>query len=100
MSLGEKARRLETIGKEIGELTARKNVAYGDSALTSAEALKLLWPNGLPTDSFADALLIVRIWDKMMRIATDKDALGESPYRDIGGYAILGAEKDEQRGKG
>ena len=30
-----------------------------------------------------------------MRIATDKTALGESPYRDILGYALLAVERDE-----
>lgn len=40
-------------------------------------------------------LCLVRILDKMFRIATDKDALGESPYRDIAGYGILGAVKDQ-----
>lgn len=91
-----KADRLAEIGEEIGKLTAEKNIAYGDSANTSAEALKLLWPTGIPVDCYDDALLVVRIWDKMKRIATDKGALGESPYRDIGGYAILGAQKDEK----
>jgi hypothetical protein len=92
-----KADRLFSIAAEIGKLTSEKNIAYGDSANTSAEALALLWPTGIPPEAYADALLIVRIWDKMKRIATMKDALGESPYRDIGGYAVLGAEKDERK---
>jgi len=33
--------------------------------------------------------------DKLFRIATDKDALGESTYRDIAGYGILGAFRAE-----
>lgn len=94
-SMDLKADRLRRIGNDIADLTAEKNIAYGDSASTSSEMLKLLWPTGVPTESYDDALLLVRIWDKMKRIATDKHALGESPYRDIGGYAVLGAEKDE-----
>jgi hypothetical protein len=35
----------------------------------------------------------------MMRIATDRDAMGESPFRDIGGYAVLGAERVERTRK-
>ena len=43
--------------------------------------------------SYGDVLTIARIWDKIKRIATDKDAFGESPYKDIAGYAILGVGK-------
>ena len=94
----DKAARLEVIGGEIGRLTAEKNIAYGDSAGTSENMLRLLWPDGVPVSSYTDMLLIVRIWDKMKRIATNKDALGESPFRDIGGYAVLGAEISEREG--
>lgn len=88
------------IGTRIGALVMVKNAAYGSSFATSAEALKLLYPNGIAHEQMADALLIVRIWDKLQRIATDRDALGESPYGDITGYGILGVamhqnEKEE-----
>lgn len=44
-------------------------------------------------------LITVRIFDKLKRIATDRDALGESPYRDIAGYGILGATLVERKRK-
>lgn len=81
------------IGKQVGELVDEKNAAYGSSFKTSAEALKLLFPNGIPVDSYGDALLLVRIWDKMGRIAHNKDSFGESPFQDIAGYGILGMSK-------
>jgi hypothetical protein len=34
--------------------------------------------------------------DKLFRIATARDALGESPYRDIAGYGLLGAARAER----
>ena len=40
---------------------------------------------------------MVRVIDKMFRIATDKDAFGESPWRDICGYAILGISNDLEK---
>lgn len=88
--------RFEKLGKDIGEFVDEKNQAYGDSANTSAEAFKLLYPDGIKVEQYEDALLLVRIWDKMKRIATKKDAFGESPYRDIAGYSLLGAMKDER----
>ena len=63
------------IAQQIGELVERKNAAYGSSFEKSGPALRLLFPAG----------------------ATDRDALGESPYRDIAGYGILGAALHESR---
>lgn len=83
------------LGQEIGELVEEKNEAYGDSFAVSGEFLKLLWPDGIPVEDYSDALALVRIFDKCKRIATRKDAFGESPYRDIAGYGLLGAKKDE-----
>ncbi len=41
-------------------------------------------------------LAITRIIDKLFRIATKKDAFGESPFKDIAGYGILGISNDDQ----
>jgi hypothetical protein len=81
---------LET-ATQIGNLVEEKNAAYGSSFAKAGDFLKLLYPDGLKPEQYTDALLLVRIFDKQMRIATAKDALGESPYRDIAGYGILGA---------
>jgi len=80
----------ESIGQEVGKLVAEKNRAYGDSFKKCAEFLRLLYPQGVKPEQYGDVLTLVRMFDKMMRIATDKDALGESPYRDLAGYSILG----------
>lgn len=90
----------ERIGAEIGKLVAEKNRAYGNSFNTIGEALRLLYPDGIQPDQYTDALALVRIWDKMMRVATDRDALGESPFRDIAGYGVLGAERVERQREG
>jgi hypothetical protein len=85
------------LGTEIGELVERKNAAYGDSVATSGAMLALLYPDGLKPAQYADALLLVRIIDKLKRVATDKDAFGESPYSDISGYGLLGTHLHQQR---
>lgn len=74
---------------EIGQIVTEKNKAYGDSFAKTADFLNLLYPNGIKPEDYGNALALVRIFDKMMRIATDKDAFGENPFSDIGGYAIL-----------
>src|SRR5690625_1515778 len=82
---------LRTIAKEIGELVQEKNQAYGNSFGKSGDFLKLLYPDGIKPEQYQDMLLVARIFDKQMRIANKKDAFGESPYKDIAGYEILGA---------
>lgn len=89
--------RLEAIGLEVAKLTSEKNLAYGDAAFAVEAMMHILYPNGIPSEGMTDALLITRILDKICRVAKgNKAAFGESPYRDIAGYGILGAEKDER----
>ncbi len=81
------------LASEIACVVSLKQIAYGDSFHRSEAVLKALYPHGIDLPQYQDMLCIVRIIDKLFRIATDKDALGESPYRDIAGYALLGASK-------
>ena len=83
------------IGSEIGELVNQKNAAYGNSFGDSGKVMLTLYPNGIGPEHVDDALTIVRIVDKLFRIANKKDAFGESPYRDIAGYALLAVGRDE-----
>ena len=77
------------IAQGIAELVIEKQKAYGNSFGEADQFLKLCYPNGVPVEKYKDMLTLVRIWDKIKRIATDRDALGESPYRDIVGYCLL-----------
>ncbi len=79
------------MGQKIGELVEQKQAAYGDSFGKAGNILRELYPDGIRPEQYDDALCIVRIIDKLFRVATDRDAFGESPYRDIAGYGILGA---------
>ena len=85
----------EKIGKEIGELVQEKNEAYGDSFGQACKILEVLYPEGIAPSQYRDALAITRVIDKLFRLANKKDAFGESPWRDICGYAILGVANDE-----
>lgn len=84
----------EQIGTELGKLCQDKNQAYGPAAKTAGHALRLLMPNGCHPSRYEDMLLFARSWDKWSRIFTRPDAFGESPYKDLVGYSIIGAEKD------
>ena len=82
------------LGKQIGELVTEKQAAYGNSFEKSAKFLELLYPAGINPQQYRDVLTITRIFDKLSRIANQKDAFDESPYRDICGYGILGWRMD------
>jgi selenophosphate synthase len=80
----------EQTAEEIGKLVAQKNSAYGSSFAQAHLILQVLYPNGIKVEQYTDALAIIRVIDKLFRIANAKDAFGESPWRDITGYGILG----------
>jgi len=87
----------EKIATEIGKLVDIKNAAYGNSFSESHKIISILYPNGIKPEQYMDALAITRVIDKLFRIATKKNAFGESPWKDIAGYAILGIANDKKR---
>jgi hypothetical protein len=89
--------RIRRVGVEVADLCREKNLAYGSSFQKTGEFLRLLYPDGIRPEQYVDLGLLFRIFDKQMRIATRKDAFGESPFRDIAGYGMMGAATDEGR---
>lgn len=82
------------LAEQIGNLVEEKNAAYGNSFDQAGEFLRLLYPNGIPPEAYGDMLCVVRIFDKLKRIATNKDAFGEDPKSDLLGLAIRLIEID------
>ncbi len=87
--------KFEALGKAIGSVVTTKQAAYGDSFGRSGVVMRALYPAGINPEQLADALTVVRIVDKLFRVATDRDALGESPFSDIAGYSILAVARVE-----
>ncbi len=83
------AGRYEEIGATIGALVDRKNATYGNSIHDAGKIIQILYPRGISPDQYDDALALIRIIDKMFRIANQKKAFGEDPFMDIAGYGIL-----------
>jgi len=86
----------QSVANEVGALVEEKNAAYGDSFAKCAKILLELYPRGIPVEAYRDALGVVRVIDKLFRIANKKDAFGESPWRDVAGYGIVAATQDER----
>jgi hypothetical protein len=89
----------EQIGMRIGALVDEKNRAYGDSFNKSHKFLELLYPEGIKIEQYSDMLALIRMFDKMMRVANQKEAFGENPFKDLAGYAILKSEEDNSGNK-
>jgi hypothetical protein len=87
----------EEQAEAIGKLVAEKNAAYGSAFAEAHHILKVLYPSGIRPEQYTDALAVIRVIDKLFRIANARDAFGESPWRDIAGYAILGVADDQKK---
>lgn len=85
----------EKIGELIGQLVDKKNQAYGNSYAKSGEFLRLLYPNGIKPEQYDDMLGLIRLFDKQMRIANNKQAFGENPWNDIAGYGLLYSSEED-----
>ncbi|SRR5881394_436112 len=66
-----------------------KNRAYGNSFTTAPRMLEFLFPDGIRVDQYGDLMYIVRVLDKLKRIAEANDPFGENPASDIKGYSVL-----------
>lgn len=84
------------VARDMASLVVSKQQSYGDSFGKSGDVLRSLYPHGIPPDGLTDALTVVRVVDKLFRVAHHKHAFGESPWRDILGYALLAVERDER----
>ena len=82
---------IEDITNELKELLLEKRKAYGNSFNNAPQILQHLYPDGVSVDQYEDLLTIVRIIDKLYRIANQADT--EDPWQDIAGYAVLSLEK-------
>lgn len=75
--------------RDMAKLLSEKNLAYGNSFEDVPYMLKKLYPKGVRPDQMDDFLLLVRIFDKIKRIAQNNDPYGEDPWMDIAGYSLL-----------
>ena len=81
----------EVLGKAIGALVDVKNSQYGDAFHQTGRILAILYPEGVTPEQYDDMLAVVRILDKLFRIANGKQG-NEDPWQDIAGYGLLGME--------
>jgi transposase len=79
----------EALGKAIGALVDEKNLQYGDAFNRGGCILEILYPDGVRPDQYRDMLGVIRVIDKLFRVANGKQG-SEDPWQDIAGYGLLG----------
>lgn len=87
--------KIKKIAADISQLVEEKQDAYGNAFERTAQILSILYPNGIGVEQLQDAALLVRVLDKICRIAHDNETMGESPWRDICGYSLLALQRIE-----
>lgn len=80
----------QQISERISKLVSTKNEQYGSAYLKVKDFLSILYPNGITSDQYIPVLLLVRIFDKMMRIS---QGFFEDSFADIAGYGLLGEKE-------
>jgi len=93
-----KDNKYEKLAVEVAKIVKDKNEKYGDSYNDVPKILEFMYPNGIPITSYSDAMFVVRILDKLKRIATKNDKDGENPFKDITGYGLLALSQQEEKG--
>ena len=73
----------------LAELVTKKQITYGDLFGQSKRIIEVLYPKGISPEQYQDAMAMIRIIDKLFRIANKKFAFEENPWQDIAGYALL-----------
>ena len=79
---------LKELTKELGDMLEEKQAAYGDSIEESGKFLSVLYPKGIPPENYQTVALLVRMFDKMKRIANG--ASNENSWQDLAGYSVQG----------
>jgi hypothetical protein len=87
----------QDIALETADTLVLKDKAYGSSFNKTAEFLKLLFPDGVVDDQYSHLMYIVRVLDKIGRIANCSLLPPEEgvldAYKDINGYTTLMLKK-------
>ena len=94
----EKSTDIREILGEVASIVEEKDKAYGGAVDEVGKFLKILFPNGILPEQFDDLTFILRIFDKLKRMARDPNSLNEDTCQDLIGYASLWLRSRRKRG--
>jgi len=90
---------LESISRDVVSIVKEKNREYGSAFQKVSHILSILFPNGIPTNKYHDVAILIRVLDKICRIASanDKDVKKDA-WLDITGYGLLRLSEGDLNG--
>lgn len=74
--------------REIYTIVSQKLTYYGPNTIEKGQAImQNLFPDGIPVSKYPDALIIIRVIDKLCRLAESPESIKDA-WCDISGYGI------------
>ena len=90
---------LEVIARDVASMVKEKNRGYGSAFQKVSHILSILFPNGIPASKYHDVAILVRVLDKICRIATANDkGVKKDAWLDIVGYGLLRLSEGDLNG--
>lgn len=89
--------KFEKVGQDIGKLVDKKNAEYGSSFEKVDQIMAILYPNGISVPQLKNASILVRILDKVVRVANGNQG-DENAFNDLAGYGILMSAEPTKKG--
>ena len=90
---------VRSIASDVAIIVEEKNKDYGSAFQKVSEILTILFPNGIPVNKYHDVAILIRVLDKVCRIANanSKDVKKDA-WLDICGYALLRLSEGDLNG--
>jgi len=90
---------VRSVACDVVVVVEEKNREYASAFQKVSEILNILFPNGIPTSKYHDVAILIRVLDKICRIATanDKDVKKDA-WLDITGYGLLRLSEGDLNG--
>ena len=90
---------VRSIACDIAIVVEEKNREYGSAFQKVSHILSILFPNGIPTNKYHDVAILIRVLDKICRIASanDKDVKKDA-WLDLTGYGLLRLSEGDLNG--
>lgn len=89
--------KFEKVGQDIGKLVDKKNSQYGSAFEKVDQIMAILYPNGISVPQLKNASILVRILDKVVRVANGNQG-EENAFNDLAGYGILMSAEPKKNG--
>ena len=90
---------VRSVACDVVVVVEEKNREYDSAFQKVSEILNILFPNGIPTNKYHDVAILIRVLDKICRIASANDKnVKKDAWLDITGYGLLRLSEGDLNG--